>query len=578
MTRITIDGKDYTSDAAGLEVYDLLISENASNTVTRAVSTEITFTGEAYILLKGRFFSSCHSFLNEIPAQLSIDLCGTTVIPGKITADGTKYCEASTEEVASITVYFKGESIDRSALETDYLWEGYADSKTLPIVFYTIQNANSVSALMLRVAVEGALWPLVALSKIIAGVVVAMCKVVSVGDLLFDCPSFDEVDIIDNITETIDRNITGCGKYAPVLLVREAIEYQCQKSGLRFVSSILNDPSSTRYNMAIFSLQGGKFGTYEDVSSRKRREIFDYNSPLLTTFGFLDSIKEAFYADYKIIGDTLFFEPIDFFYELRTNALNIGKCPGLCYEYDSNAPAYGSFQYTPDGFDQNSAIVFNPYHTNKLEFNNPPNEVQKGSKNINLPYSPTKFMHDQETSKRRSIFDFDVVLDDFKSGDGLEGPFNLGGSKAIKREGDPVLSGDFTEGYKLFILESNFNPDDAKVVRRLYKVIDNFFGRKPFYEYNYPLYFRNEDEKIKGTLCDDYGFKWNPRISNNYLKAEAITIDCDCSNVSKIVNNPSSIFVPTEFGKAIPGSIQLKIDHKEGKSQLILSELTILCS
>ncbi|MCB0649445.1 MAG: hypothetical protein KDC49_22405, partial [Saprospiraceae bacterium] len=98
-----------------------------------------------------------------------------------------------------------------------------------------------------------------------------------------------------------------------------------------------------------------------------------------------------------------------------------------------------------------------------------------------------------------------------------------------------------------------------------------------FYEYNYPLYFRNEDEDIKGTLCDDFGYKWNPRINNTYLKAEPLTVACNCENIGKIINNPASVYLPTEFGKAIPGDIQLKIDHTKNKAELVLSDWSILC-
>ena len=582
MTRITIDGKDYTSDAAGLDTYDILIAEDETNTITRAVSTEITFTGEAYELLKSRFFSGCNSFMNEVPAEMSIDLCGKTVIGGKFTADGAKHCEATADEVASIKAFFKGETVNRSILETEYLWEGgFLDAHTLPITFYNNQTPNTWMFVMLRKWYDVMLLPLMVMSKLMAATIVAICKVGTLFELLGECPEFKDLDIIDGMLEVMDRAITGNGKWAPVLLVREAIEFQCQRSGLNFVSSILNDPSSTRYNMALFSLQGGKFGIHTDISSSKRKEVFEFNSPLITTFGFLDSIKDAFHADYKIIGKTLYFEDIDYFYELRTNPITVQKCPGICVSYDSSAPAYGSFQYTVDELDQNSAGLFHPYHTNKLEFNDPPNEVQKGSKNIILPYSPTKFMHDQETSRRRGFFDFDFMLDNFKSGDsvtfGVDGILTLGDSNTIRREGDPVLSGDFTSGYKLFILENSFNRDDAKVVRRIYKIKDNFFGRKLFYEYNYPLYFRNEDEDIKGTLCDDFGYKWNPRINNTYLKAEPLTVACNCENIGKIINNPASVYLPTEFGKAIPGDIQLKIDHKNNKAELILSEWSILC-
>jgi len=577
MTRLIIDGIDYTSVASGLDRYDILFKENNSKTIIKSISTEIVLKDRGYDLIKNLFFSSCAGFLNEIKAEIQIDLCGKTTFLGKMTAEGAEDCEDKKEA----TILFKGETQEQSAyqrLSTQYLWEnGFMDATEQPIVYYNHQNYNSINILMIRTAFEFVLWPVVLLSKVIAGAIVAICNAINLIPFVdIDCPSFDDVDIIDNLTENIDASFTGNGRWSTSIIAREAIQYQCDQLGLNFVSSILNSPSSQYYNMAIFSLQGGRFGTYKDTTKQERLSVFDYNAPLLTTFEFMDSIKDLFYADYKIIGNTLFFEDNDFFDQFRVLPLTTGKCLNMCYSYDTNESyAYLDAQYTIDAFDQEGAKAFNPNHTNKLEFNSPPIEAQKGAKSIPIPYSPSRFMYDRESALRRSFFDFDVVLDDFKSGQtlsiGINGLFNVGSIKAAKRNNDLILSGSSTEGYKLLILEDGFNRLDAKVVKRPFKTIENVAGRRVFYEYNYPLYLRGDDS-LENRLK-----KWNPRVSKNNLTTKPITLSCDCDNIDYLVNSPNAIYINSTHGKAFPGQIELKIDHKEGKAELILSEIKIKC-
>ena len=577
MTKLTINGKDYTSNASGLDVFDILTAENSQKTITRSISADITLKGEAYDLIRESFFTSCQGFLTELKASIYLDLCSGVTFDGKITAEGLTL--NAKKKTAKIVI--KGSSIEQSAyvkLGQDYFWEnGFTEFNELPVIYFTKQNYNTGLFVVLRSILSGSLLPLIVLSKVLAGTILVLCKAYDAINVFkkVDCPSFDQVDFIDRGLEYFDNAITGNGKWAPGVIIREAVDFQCQVAGIKFVSSLINNPSSSRYNLTIWSLEGSKHGD-KNTPLTSRNDIFAYNAPLMTTFGLLDSIKEMFYADYKIIGDTLFFEPIDFFDDFRKVELKHQKCTDIEFKYNADTTyAYGEFFYTPDAYDMEGPRMFNKYYSEKLDFNNPPIEAQKGRLTVEIPYSPTRFMRDQESAVQDSNFDFDLQIDLFKEGKSLK-ILTLVDNQGVKREGDMVITADSTQGYKLFVLEDFFNRDDAKVIRRPYKTITTPFGKFDFYEYNYPLYL---NEESRGSLSEDFLYRYNPRISNTNMGIEdQVVLNCNCDAINEIINNPYSIYLPTEYGKACPKTAIIKVDYKRGVSEIVLSDFHIICN
>lgn len=571
-TNISIEGANYTDLSEGLEAYDIIVSENSSNTITRSISKEITLKNEGYELIKDKFFSTCNGFMTELQAELRVDLCGETVFSGKITSEGIKL----DNDNRKATVFIKGDSVENSAyvkLGQDYIFDnGFKESIDHPLVYFTKQNYTTGLMLLLRIAIESILYPVALLSKGLSYIVYGICKVADIfGDL--DCKNPDEFDIIENLTEKLDDAITGNGSYVPVILIREAIEYQCRQNGIEFASSILNNPSSSRYNLALFSIEGSKAGHQSNTTKEEIQTIFGYNAPLLTTFGLLESIKEMFNADYKIIGKTLYFEEVEFFDKYRQNEISINRCAGLIYSYNtSDLFAYADIGYEADPYDQESVKLLNGYYREKLEFNNPPREAQKGVKSIQLKYSPLRHMYDQETADRNGFFDLDLIVDNFKSGSNTSVNLfgvNVGKNKGILRQSDPILTSEATGGYKLIVLDEDFDRKDAKIIKRFYKT-----RKAKCYEYNYPIYVK---EDSIGSLSN-FLYKLNPRLTKKALTCDPITIDCDCDAIDLVLKAPYTVYVDTEFGKAIPKDFQIKIDHAKNSAQLVMSNFHILCN
>jgi hypothetical protein len=570
MPRIVIDNKDFTQYASGMDKFDIDIVENSTKTISRSISSNITLKGPAYDLINQIFFSSCSGFLIELPVSLTIDICGGTTFVGKITAEGTQIDEDKKE--AKILIKGKtDEATALSKLSQDYLWEnGFIESANLPAVHFTKQTSSSINLLFLRLLLGQVLLPLTILSKAIAGFVVGLCKTIDFINVFKDykCPKFEDVDFLDNILEAYDNAMTGNGSWSPGMYVRDFINYQCKIAGINFSSSILNNPASQYYNMALWSLTAGKSGDFEDKSKSKKVDLAQSNAPLMSTVDFLESIKDGFGADYKIVNGTLHFEPIDFFNKFRTYEVENGQCNNV-FEFDVfETYAYLEAYYTNDQYDMEGSKVFQKYYQTKIDFNDPPIEAQKGKKSVLLKYSPTRFMFDAETLRRDGFFDVDLAFDRFKAGISIS-KLLLGvnlelNNQGPKRFNDMVITSDLLSEYKLLVLDVNTDPNDAKVIRKTIPINKNFF------DYNYPLHFTKD-----GLV--PFLEKFNPRLTTRSMLQQRAEVTCNCELIEQIIQNPYSIYLNTKKGKGYPTSYKIQVDEQENKVKVIFEKIYIDC-
>src|SRR5690606_6569707 len=116
------------------------------------------------------------------------------------------------------------------------------ESKELPIQYYTLQGQMAWIMLVNRMITAGGLAPIMILVRTLVGTTELICRSINLlirlvnglipgggNDIkLLNCPSAKDVDPIDSLIEMIDNHVTGNGRWVPVLLVREAIEYQCK--------------------------------------------------------------------------------------------------------------------------------------------------------------------------------------------------------------------------------------------------------------------------------------------------------------------------------------------------------------
>ena len=238
----------------------------------------------------------------------------------------------------------------------------------------------------------------------------------------------------------------GCNRGHPAPFVRSYITNVCNKCGLTFKSSILNNQNSAYYNVALFSAPVTE-------GAKQRVSWIDDDKPLETGATFLDKLKQVFNADYRIVGTELVFERKDYF---KSNGIWLDVSMGpegnsaiesICWKYPRKpSPAGAKFQYTLDGIDQVGNEAKN-YYNDIVDWNLPSGSYPhlKGIQDYGIPFSPARFRDDG--------IDADIVSSSSLYAQIL-GSADAADTPGILRfDGALILSANKCSNYKLLIID-----------------------------------------------------------------------------------------------------------------------------
>jgi len=565
MNKIFINGADYTSDAVeGLDEITIELGLNQeTKTIGKVLSSDITFEGNAFRYLKNFFFANCDSWEKFLPSLFKADICGGINIDAELTSEGVEWNKSKDQ----ITVNLKSsDEVGRAyaRLDSELITDnGFIEINDTPIMYYVDQPNYLQWALFLVTT------PIRIIINTIDEIVKALCEITTLGFGRCD------INISKKVFSTFDTWITGTGRWAPAPLIREMINYQCQQVGLKFQSSILNDPTSSRYNLCLLCLTGGEHGDYKDTSRPEVSMVLKANEPIYTTIGLLQELSQVFAADYRIIDDTLYFERVDYFDDIRTQKIfNIKDvCPeeDVVLSYNTlDACAYGQYSYTQDAFDQDGNSTLKIHYDDKVEYNLPYNPSQKGKCNRQLNFGPSRFMFDRKAYEKRGFFNFIRLMDEFRDGPETFLSEVFFDNEGVIRKFDLVLSSSQLSAHKLLVLESGFNRKDASVVKTPLAKKD----KKQYWIYNSPMHI-DEAQSYSELVKDFYRDVDNPRLKKDRYKYSDIEISCNCDYVESVLNNFQRIFIETEDGKAIPTSVQITINRSDVK--MVFSDIRVLC-
>jgi hypothetical protein len=572
MNRIFINNNDVTADILDFKEFDIEIGLNTSTkTITKSLSQPIRFTGDTYEYLKTVFFTSCDNYDKVVKAIFKTDICGGITIPLEITVESLEIFP----DLEEIEVLLKSVSdVERSYdyLDSTYWFENdFIEAYEIPIVYYADQpNLYSFIIVLFTLSVRLFL-------KAVDTSINAICKVVTLGT--GEC----NLDITGKVFSKLDTWLTGLGRWSTAPLMREILDYHCVQAGLNFSSSILQDEDSEYYNMAMFILDRGVRGSYKDTTAAKRKYVLLENAPLYTVIDLLEKLKTVFEAEYRIIGDTLYFENEEYFDNLTNIKLfNIkDKClPEVGYSYKmDDLVAFGEFLFSQDSYDAEGNKTLRNYSL-KLDFNIPYSSAQKGKLSRLIEFGGTRFMFDQLSHAKDGFFDWERQIDEFR--DGPESFFeNLYyNNEGVTRRYDLILAGNTLLWPKLLVLEPNFKRSDALTIKKPFKKING----KQFWIYNYPMMYKEipdfyeEDVYTEAEfgLLKPFADTANPRLKKDKMYIASIPIDCDCSVVTKAIDTFQNIYIQTPFGKGIPTNIN--ISFKSNKIDLTINDIRILCN
>jgi hypothetical protein len=566
--KIFINNLDVSGDVLeGLEEFTIELGLNSSTkTIGKALSSDITVEGNAYKYLREYFFSNCNNWIKTLPSLFRTSICNGINIPCEINAEGLK------ENISKDQITFNLKSSDEvgrayARLDSEYITDnGFIEMNDTPIMYY-VDQPNWMMWVLFYLTIQIRVF-----FNAIDVFVRAICKAIDlIPGVDLNCDKL----LTSAIFSTFDTWITGTGRWAPAPLIREIINYQCQQAGLKFKSSILNDPTSSRYNLALLCLTGGEHGDYKDTSRPEVARVLKANEPLYTTISLLQELSQVFAADYRIIDDTLYFERVDYFDEIRTQ--RIFNIKDVCPEDDIerefktiNACAVGVYGYTQDAFDQDGNSTIKIHYEGKVEYNLPYNPSQKGKCNRQLNFGPARFMFDRKAFEKRGFFNFTKFMDEFRDGPESFLSEVFFDNEGVVRKFDLVLSSSQLSLHKLLVLESGFNRKDAAVIKT---PLDKK-GKKQYWVYNSPMHI-NEDAEYAELVKDFYRDVDNPRLNQQRYKLSDIEISCNCDYVSQIINDFQRIFIETEFGKAIPNTAQIIFTKSD--ITIVFSDIIVSC-
>ena len=483
--KIEFNGILLTGRIDGTETFNVTIANKTEdNRISKSFSSELTFYDDGFDMIKANLIDDPNGFTNKIDVKIFDSCCKEAVFEGVIRGDSIDWCDPVCAVTANIIEEDPGINCVKSTLIFDD-HAGFLSSKVQPAVNYCLELRPAFIqvliiwlAFILNIAIIGILIPLIAVIFIIFGIIFVICLVIAGIALLIpgvtppDCTGgwTNPVNIINDILDAFDSlqdQLIGCGRFHPTPYVRDYIQNVCDKCGLSFQSSIINDASSIYYNLAYFSAEVEK----GRLQSSSDKTLIKGNEPLLTLEIFLsDYVAPLFNAKWEIVNNVLILERVDFFQNTAVwvNTFDLDQNQKLidgvvCYNWiDEDRAAYGRFEYTKDGQEyigNEAGARFNDI----IDWNDPPNEIQSGKYEFLTPSAASRFRDDEVEIDVYSFF-----------ADALGGAVNAVFGGAFSESQYYLLMNQATAFAPKFLILQSSTPNDNNLVRRNYS--DAFTG------------------------------------------------------------------------------------------------------
>lgn len=527
--KIELNGVLLNGRLDGVENFTVTIRRaDEDGKLSKSFSSELTFFDDGYQILKSELIDDPLGFSKEVSVKIYDDCCTGSVFEGVINGEGIDWCEPGCWIKANVIE--KKDEIN--CIRSTLIWDDFAGflGRNHPKIRYCIEirpdfihyvligllfNLNIFANLLILTFLP-ALFILFGIIYVVCNIIRIICSfkirfkilrwTIQIGPICSppNCNTglTNPIILINQIYDTlrdINERIIPCGRFHPSPYVRDYIKNVCQKCGLTFQSSILDDPASPYYNLVLLA---GQIKKGRSKVSNDGTLIGD-NKPVETLETLLNQIlKPTFNGDYRIANGVLIFERKDFFQSTinwidTESLLNSGDILNdeICYNWiDKERWAYGRFEYQPDAQDYigNEAKL---RYNDIVDWNIPYNAGQAGELNVQLPLSPARHRQDGIDV---SVFEF------FQSA--LGGVINAVFAGAFSAYDRALLQNQHTYfNYKLLI----YDPQSG-YVKNYYS--DAFCGGDPGAaedeRYNYPMWFL---EGKANNLYSKFHFIDDPR-------------------------------------------------------------------
>jgi len=499
-----IAGDDYESID---DVSFTLTALNSTGAGTQLSFTEeITFLGDIVNIFKEVFIKSEITIESYVTISAVDDCCGVDIVLAKavVTSEDFKFCLSNGDSICKISTDLRAadaSAIDyvciRSALINDpsIRWDNGKEFRYQrhPAVPYCNSLRPAFAGLILKflVAISVFLFlsflPLIVLISVIVSAINLVLGILQQDKIDFDSSLEGNQSFIALVrrllTQELNLMVTGCGFNHSAPLVRSYIKNVCLQCGdLELSSTILSDPSSIYYNMAMVgpTIRKGNRPLYEDnkLNEVVAARYWKYNTPIMTGGEFLDRLATLFNAQWWVEGTTLYFEqavtqaePI---MSTDDNNLDIAS---ICLESDEDRVYSGiNLKYEQDGVDvvgDEARYLYNdvvPFY----DIADRDVVVKRKLREVSMLFGSSRYQGDRIDDE--DAWGVSVAIDVLYIGAMYMISFILGGDYRPPKAGPLTLEKDVMSLGKLIILKNNYDVKYALVI-------------EDDRHYNYPLWF-----------------------------------------------------------------------------------------
>ncbi|MCS7028127.1 MAG: hypothetical protein NZ519_05120 [Bacteroidia bacterium] len=390
---IYLDGKKLIHTKDFLLEQPLRLVYSKSEKVER-LEGSITFINDAYELIIDKLVYNpqyaATGLIQGIPIRL-VDLCDDKVFfEGEIRADTLDFCDKECY-VTATPINASPQKRFLDYFEATYISEPESIRTQInhpKVVFALVAGGNAVGYLIAWLL--GIVIFFLKKIDIIVDILRTIINILSLGALRRRLRNFDLSPVIQAISDLG----TGLAYFHPTPYLRtyitETIHLCNQRAGTNFTfKSSIFEPNSPYYNTVYF------FSDYDRGRDIDFNNLSDTglitNEPLKTGADLLNDLKTVFNADWRIIGNQVVFERVDFFENKGVNLQQYKTCYTL---RDTPLPAAIEIKFADDA--SNSEANTNGYYDYFELWNKDPfSPRQKGIEKINIPFGRTRQLYDK---------------------------------------------------------------------------------------------------------------------------------------------------------------------------------------
>ena len=548
--KITFDGIDMTNYTEGLDGFNLEQALNTTdNSTSVSVSGTLIFSGRAQTYLQELFFDDPkNSVGNRVDVNLHMECCNfEDPIEFYMDHSSVELCDCT---ISGNLIKAEDDSSCRAILRDKIYWKdnGFLDS----VPFYDVPYCNEESGFtniltLLYCILLPILLILEAIEEIINGILNAI-------DFLVFWKKLDwEVDIpsLDNYVDLIH----GCGKKHPSNLIVDIFTYNVERCGLTFDSNLLQ--TGFYKNLLMLSAQ--------NEEGCESCNYIENNMLNRTTIQLANDLRPVWNADYRIIDGVFYFDWKQRIKEiLKRNILCDVEAEYLagdadntpCYDFDTTLPAFLRLEYTQDPIDMAGNKRMDTYrldgeepgnYSEIVEWNDPPNEYQKGEQTVIIPFSPPAFIEDGKN---------DCAVTIFRK---LEAP--------LERDRNRLVLTNGMSGYpKLILLNKADDTFDVWKQKTGENRRCRFLCSAPIDDIDYDIYEYNTflwaKEDTHEGIYNTYYKMDDPRGGEReMINLKPFTFAFNCEQLKMAMHYGVSLAIKTKYGYGIPERISINFSN-----------------